>query len=387
MKKVYFLIGTASSASGKTTFTMKHYLPLLVTVLIIFSLSCSSNKQESEIRELTQDFPQTINITGQVLNIPSDSLDDCQKMKIIGNFCYIFSKSGDKFITTIDLDNGNIQKLIKKGRGPNEYSRPNFIDSDTCFIIGQENYATLSCKYAKILNDKDSLAIYYDNISTNDSIFEVPMLILSKENILYFPFSSLKYQGFPFRYVLYSSLGDSLTSIGDMYPLQCANEDIKDVRLANWNGHHIKLVGSDLFAYFSMAGCYIEFYNATNWDECVISRYIYSKPRYEKRDLGNGMMVAGIADECIYGFVDATASKNEYYALYNGKTSYEMKACNYNYTALDIYQYSAKGKPQNHFKLDREVNKIAVSSDGKYLYAFSPNPESLEPEIVRYALP
>ena len=80
----------------------------ILFVIMFIAVSCSSS-DKVQIRDLSKDFPTTIELQGEVMNIPSDSLDDCLYFDIIGNYGVVCGQYGSRILTTItrhgDADN------------------------------------------------------------------------------------------------------------------------------------------------------------------------------------------------------------------------------------------------------------------------------------------
>ncbi len=364
---------------------MNRYI-LYISIAMLTACTSSNN---NEMRNLSEDFPTTLELKGEILNIPSDSLDDCEEMDIIGEWCVVKGSTGDKVATAINLKDGRCVKLISKGRGPNELgSRTSVtICDNSMYITNDFSYNEQELKCICISESEGEITSGPKYIKVADYLTYGPKIVLPNGYTLFNIQNNVKYAESPYRLTIFNSIGDSICQIGDMMPLQYANESVKDIKSANWSGHYAKLYGSNRFAFASQVGVYLEFYDFKGDNKYGMQRHIYSKAHYDSRTLESGFIVTGPTDDCIYGFIDLAASDKNYFALYCGKTSVQLKTQGFNMEGNEIYSYSANGKPLNHYKLDRTVSNIAVSHNGEYLYAWSPNPETLEPEILRYRLP
>ncbi|MBE6334582.1 MAG: hypothetical protein E7071_07165 [Bacteroidales bacterium] len=360
----------------------------ILYISIAMLTACTSSKN-NEIRNLSEDFPTTIELKSEVLNIPSDSLDDCEDMEIIGEWCVVKGSTGDKVTTAVNLKDGRCVKLISKGRGPNELGSNTSVTicDNSMYIANNFSYNEQELKCICISESEGEITSCPRNIKVADYLTYGPKIVLPNGYSLFNIQNNVKYTDSPYRLTVYNSLGDSICQIGDMMPLQYASESIKDIRGANWSGGYAKLHGSNRFAFASQVGVYLEFYDFKGDNKYEMLRHIYSKVHYDSRTLESGFIVKGPTDDCIYGFIDLAASDKNYFALYCGKTKAQLNTEGFNLDGNEIYSYSANGKPLKHYKLDRKVSNIAVSHNGEYLYAWSPNPETLEPEILRYKLP
>ncbi len=93
-------------------------------------------------------------------------------------------------------------------------------------------------------------------------------------------------------------------------------------------------------------------------------------------DLGDGYKVARSGNS-VYGYSDISVSNKFAYALFSGK---KVNEDNYSFGSI-IRIVSWDGKRILQFGVDRLVNRIAVSSDDKLLYAIAIN-DNDNPEIV-----
>lgn len=362
----------------------------ILYISIAMLTACTSSKN-NEIRNLSEDFPTIIELKSEVLNIPSDSLDDCEDMEIIGEWCVVKGSTGDKVTTAVNLKDGRCVKLISKGRGPNELGSNTSVTicDNSMYITNNFSYNEQELKCISISESEGEITSKTEPIKVNDYFTYGPKVILSNGLTMFYAINNMKYDESPYRLVVFNSSGDSVCQIGDIMPLQYASESIKDIRGANWSGCYAKLYGSNRFAFASQVGVYFEFYDFKGDNKYEMLRHIYSKSHYDSRTIEGEfpMRVTGPTDDCIYGFIDLAASDKNYFALYCGKTKAELDTEDFNLNGNEIYSYSANGKPLNHYKLDRTVRNIAVSHNGEYLYAWSPNPETLEPEILIYQIP
>lgn len=362
---------------------MKRFVFFLIYVLAAFACSSGNN---SEVRDLNKDFPKVIELKSEVLDfIPSDSLDDCTNMRIVDNYCFILGRTGDNPITAVDLKSGSISRYCAYGRGPNEFLNPRIIENDSAFMIGQPVSET-SYFYAEISSSSSLKHPIYSTFDMVDSLCATPTFRLSNGDFVYTTHNSYISRDVASRFVTYNSCGEYIGEVGEMMSLQYGDQTLSDIKISNSTGYYAKLYGSNCFAYASKLGSYIEFYDLSDLENPLMLRNLYSKSRYERKDLGTGIISYSPAKDCLYSCIDIAASDSKYFVLYIGKNAAEMSLINYTFKASDIYVYSSKGKPLTHYKLDRDIYKICVTPNGKYLYAWSPNPETLEPEIIKYTL-
>ncbi len=359
----------------------------ILFVIIFLAVSCSSSEL-GQIRDLSKDFPTTIELKGEVMNIPSDSLDDCLYFDIIGNFGVVCGQSSSRILTTINLNNGSINKYLTKGRGPGEFSNFNFLVSDSLYYLMQISptmYYNTS-DYYKLCGSGDELISEYGSFVVNDSLYTTPSVLLSSANLIYDLSMSTPYFDGPMRCAVYDNSGELMDSIGNILDLKESYVNDLEFNLANFGGCYSKLRGVDCFVFSPFRGAYLEFYDCSDILNISMHRVVYSIPKMNVEVIEGGYSARPTPD-CILGFTDIASSAENYYCLYVGITQEEAIARRYNNSSPDVYLYSANGKPLHHYKLDRGVMNIAVTPDGKFLYAWSPNEETLEPQIVRYALP
>ncbi|MBP3419850.1 MAG: hypothetical protein J6K74_04600 [Marinifilaceae bacterium] len=366
----------------------KKLTTLLITICILSIISCTS-KKDSVIKTLSKDFPKSIELKGEVFNISSDSLDDCEKMKIVNNYLMILSSTTDKLVTAININDFRVYRLIDKGRGPNEFINQRFCDSDNAFVISQDfSFRDNSIRYGTIIVPQDTPVFKEYRLKIKDTLTYGAEVILSHNHAVYFPFTNRgEYQYMTNRVAIFNEEGDLLKTMGDMTSLVIPGEREKEVRFRNFSGNYAKTPNSNNFAFASKTGTYIEFYD---YDKQSTLHRIYGYSKYDISYNENGAILStSVSADCEVGFIDITASETTYYALYMGVQRSELKNLSVqklDYKGSDIYTYSKEGKPLKHLHLDREVRKIAASPDGKYLYGWSNNPETYEVEIVRYSL-
>lgn len=359
----------------------------ILFVIMFIAVSCSSS-DKVQIRDLSKDFPTTIELQGEVMNIPSDSLDDCLYFDIIGNYGVVCGQYGSRILTTIDLNNGSINKSLTKGRGPGEFTNFNVLVSDSLYYLMQISptmYHNTS-DYYELCDCGDGLISKYGSFVVSDSLYTTPSVLFSSSNLIYDLSSSTPYYDGSMRCAVYDNSGELMDSIGNILDLkECYVNDL-EFNLANFGGWYSKLRGVDCFVFCPFRGAYLEFYDCSDYLNKSMERVVYSIPKMDVEVMEGGFSARPTPD-CIVGFTDIASSAENYYCLYVGITQEEAVARRYNNSSPDVYLYSATGKPLDHYKLDRDVKNIAVTPNGEYLYAWSPNEETLEPQIVRYTLP
>ena len=346
-------------------------------LLLLFS--CNS---ENEMRVLSEDFPDTINITGEVLNIPSDSLDDCLDMKIVDDYLVIFGQTGSKFITSVDLDSMEIQRFINKGRGPNEFIFPQLRLMDSTLYLMQYNSSHIyDCALFSV--NSDTLVLSIDKFVSHNRLFDIPKVILSGRKTIYPHSAYSSYESSPMRFMAFNEHNDSISSFGNVEGVFSGK--LLYSKLGKNDGYCAKIFGSDKFAFAAFLGDYVEFYDCTSLDSPTMKRFLYNYSDLVINEIEGGV-VAEVSPDCIYGFSSICASMNNYFLLHVGVKYNDIEESN-DILSNNVYVFSSNGEPVIHLLLNRRVRHIAVTPNGKYLYAWSPNPQTLEPEIVRYTLP
>lgn len=355
-------------------------LSTLFALLLLFS--CSS---ESKIRVLSEDFPETINITGEVLNIPSDSLDDCLDLKIVDDFLMIFGQTGSKFITAVDLSSMEIQRFISKGRGPNEFIFPELCLMDsTLYLMQYNSNHNYDCVLFSV--NSDTLALNIQKFVSHNNLFALPKVILSNRKVIYPHSAYSSYEASPMRFMAFNEFNDSISSFGNVVGV-FNNVELPSLypNLGKNDGYCAKIFGEDKFAFASYLGDYVEFYDCTSLDNPSMKRFLYNYSDLIIKEIEGGVM-AEVSPDCVYGFSSICASMNNYFLLHVG-VKYDIIEKSDDILSNNVYVFSSNGEPVIHLLLNRRVRHIAVTPNGKYLYAWSPNPQTLEPEIVRYTLP
>ena len=178
-----------------------------------------------------------------------------------------------------------------------------------------------------------------------DSLCATPTFRLSNGDFVYTTRDSYILRDVASRFVTYNSCGEYIGEVGEMMSLQYGDQTLSDIKISNFTGYYAKLYGSDCFAYASKLGSYIEFYDLSDLENPLMLRNLYSKLRYERKDLGTGIISYSPAKDCLYSCIDIAASDSKYFVLYIGKNAAEISLINYTFKASDIYVYSSKGKP------------------------------------------
>jgi hypothetical protein len=125
----------------------------------------------------------------------------------------------------------------------------------------------------------------------------------------------------------------------------------------------------------------VEFYALDGTLQHVARSAARFEPVYEVQVRG-GEPAMATYDDLRFGYVDATASGNRLYALYSGHTRGERPGrANF---GRQVHVYRWDGTLHRVVHLDQPVLGIAVSADGRTMFAVRHDPE---PAILRYHLP
>lgn len=110
----------------------------------------------------------------------------------------------------------------------------------------------------------------------------------------------------------------------------------------------------------------IELYSDLGEPVAEINGPLFFEPDYQVINMGEAVGMAK-TKKTRYGFVDVYVAPNYFYVLYSGKTDAELPR--EAHFGDQVYIFDYQGRPQEHFRLDRRVLRIAVDEEASLLYA------------------
>ncbi|HCX98540.1 MAG TPA: hypothetical protein DG754_00230 [Bacteroidales bacterium] len=114
---------------------------------------------------------------------------------------------------------------------------------------------------------------------------------------------------------------------------------------------------------------HIEFFSIDNAKYKLNNSHTIHPTIFEKIDFPTGHSTAALKKENRLGFIDITYTQDLCFALYSGRSMKDYgNECVY---GRDIYVFTWEGEPTFHYQLGKDANSIAISNDGKHLYALT----------------
>lgn len=325
-------------------------------LLLLVLASCITKINEGD---LIQDFPETIKLRGERLEIPL-KINRAFDIIILNNSLLISDSDGEYLFKVINLNKTNeVYSFGKIGDGPCEFFFPTSIQilsekSRTLGLFNRKNWKyqeiSLSEEYRnnqvnclgeaskpfnpnfqKILNIQDSLFL---GIGIFGQKYNQSILNSKNENLL-----PIEY---PFTEGVPQSGEIAMSQQGELFKQP--------------NGNNI-LITSKYSPFFDI----LEYSN--DQFRLVKRSEGWAPSRIKSQD--ENTLSSNLKKDNKFGYIGASVSQEFIYLLFSGKDfSHDP------YTSKTIFKYNWKGEKVSKYILDKEVNLIAVSSDNKFFITY-----------------
>lgn len=341
---------------------MKHIIrySFLLFVIILF-YSCNSNKKESSsfTRESFQSSYKLHN--GKCLEISDTTL-----MRPCGidyhpeGYLILLDRRSDYLVKIINVKTGVVQKIVRKGRGPNECITPwnvSIVNNDV-WIYGTQLKKMLLLKLnsdgAFRIAEEVNIEVHSGGcIALNDSLFaNTPS---TKDRVSYVDRQGKLINstgGFPKG----MEQGENLLPNTVFQTKMTASPDGKYVALAN--------LSVDALEIYSYKGDIICTKRGPDGIDVTV------KPN------NNDGVVSYPLDPRFFAYNDIAAVNNEIWASYSGVEWKKGEPFSYiNSLPNQIYCFSWQGKPIRKIELDIPFSNFAIDKSNMKLYCLVHNPE------------
>lgn len=337
----------------------------------IFLVNC----KERERRSIdSQFFSFEKELSAQVFSLPSDSIGRPAAMQIVDTLLILDDSNQEYLYKVIDLKSGAIVgHLGKVGKGPGEILQPTLFE----IVQGKERtigiYDRRSFKYSEVNVDTA--------IQIGNYISKITSGTLNSNYSWVSKLDADRYIGtgyFDKRYVISDKSGSIIAYALDYpYKNDFKNASNFDVAFAMQAILKVRPDGKRIvLATYSSPN--IEIVSVENSKLSKLSELYYGQPGFVPRS-GNGMITVDYNADNTWGFIDVSVTNGYIYLLYSGRS--RKKDGSPLSIAKTVLVYTWEGKPLARYKLDRDVNSIAIDESNNRLYA-----TSLDPAIVSYDL-
>jgi hypothetical protein len=334
------------------------FLQVCVPLLIFFSCHDKTNNKDI-ITKLSNAKP----IKGEIISYDDQILGEPLFMICKDSLLIYYSGMGDKLIEIFNINNKTIQKVINKGKGPQELMMIggfNRKDKDVYLfdIIKRSIYqfdikSNLLTKISE-LTDNSSQAffiskdMYISNGTFSDSRFN-----------LYYGNGMFKYKDFP--KIGIKSNDTILMNLG-----------FQNISFLSPNGKRLANIvfNSEILECFTVHDSTIKL----DWS------YELSMMPYKERKIGDGKMAVH-SDES-FGFRNLCVNNDLIYTIYSDETVEQSKPNTASGKYLIVFNW--EGEIIDVFLLDYEIRTIAISENGNFLLGATISNEDIK--IVKYAI-
>lgn len=335
-------------------------------------IGCGDKESEKkDIYELTK------NVKGSVL-IHSDQLIDPWVISNIDSLLIIGNKKGDPLIEVYDYEGKLKNKLMKRGKKPNEI-----------IMIGSFQADYLNNRiYVYDLFDKKLFSLPIDKILKRDYqpqlLYDFKKIILptsSYEKVYvcndFFIAESRSPQG---RFLISDNSGKKIKFTAN-YPNK-VDTSLSDKENAYLYAGTIALSpDKSKLAFATYNAGLLDFFK---FDPAEL-KPLWKNHEFLPTDLkrmqvegGNNTVIA-YSNKSVSGYPDISVTDRFVYSIFSGKT---FETNDYNFSNV-IRVTSWDGKKRYKLILDRSINRISVSKDDSKIFAISKNAKG-EPEIVKF---
>ncbi len=339
---------------------------ILLKLTAIFFINCvlnSCNHRPESLRDYFKDAP--LKISSERVLQEDALIGNPLEMVLIDSILILDDKYKGKHFSVIDIKN---RKLIRRfgdiGNGPNELL--------TVGLIGVNNNKERLLLY----NPNERAVIEYsmaDVISQEVPVYKkiLQMKVSSKGNLV-FSLTLLCHRGMPGflgvgafesgRYAEINLLGD-IENIFGTIPRSPKQESLDNFTIGKgYQGFLKSHPNQDKTVFMALSCDLIEVVKRNSPDDFEILRF---QSRFPELNIHNGRVGHGRSNPL--GFVSACTTDKYIYGLYSGKTFNDAGPL---FAKSDIlYVFDWDLNPVQTYKLDHQIQCIAVSEDDKELYS------------------
>lgn len=306
-------------------------------------------------------FDEEVKLTAQVLH-SGDEIRRAISLFFYKNFLIVSDHDDQYHFSAIDL---KIDKLItrfgKIGDGPCEIRFPTSLQP----LVGDQIHLGLynRSKFEYLEIDMEAvLSGYPDDCTFQSQTAFDP----NYQNLIKLDKNRIVGVGlFPNRYAL-SHMNESAPYeeyFGYYYKDQMKGYDYQTLAMA-FQGDLLIKPGGGRFLATTRSSANFDIVGYDDNGLTLIKRQEFRPPKFQE---GSGNQVSAMmADDNLYGFIDAKVTDSFLYLLFSGKTRLEDPS-----SSQVILVYNWDGEPIRKLLLDRNVNKISVAQDDSTLIGYA----------------
>lgn len=347
-----------------------------IKFLLLIVLLSACKKRGDNLKKSFKEI-ETIAIKSEPVDIEdSASFSSMFKMASVDNLIVVSEIRDPEYdLKIVNLDNGEVRKFAKRGKGPNEvkYRGVNFsidYENNQLFLIDGKYSLVYSIDSLKKGNNAP-----IKKFSIDKNIPRMRENIYSQENIV----GMIADEPEP-GFGIYNIDKEKLLKIQIPY---------KDSLPKGTLNNQIFLVNhpyDNLIAFFHYTSGICGILDLNNKKNIDIKRNFYWATTNKEIKSGNKTITPHDKKNERNGFIAATSDENYIYTLYSGKSMNvnSMKELTNTFLSNYVYVFDWKGRPVKKYKLNEEVRSITIDQKNNVLYAASYKNDN--PQLIKFQL-
>jgi len=343
----------------------------VIFLVSLFLFSFGNGKRDPVISE----FSTIQQLKGTVVPVKSINLGEVVDLQIMDSILILNEMFSDKVYKAFNINTGKLmEQCINRGRGPLEVSNPGRIHFLGGNRFAQYDRGKKQLDFFSVTNHPGSTIRFSGKLKVDLNEFEVYPV---NDSIL---ICTGIFEGG--RYCLYkSNYGESRCS-GE-YPDYSETRKLSNVNKAMIYQPAITLKPDHtMYASFEGNAGYFEIIHIDT------DRLSTVRSSFKKYSAPIIQMVQGNAvstKDNLFTFHSAVSTDDYIYTIYAGRSREEFDSEYYAGNNLLVYDW--QGHPVIRYQLDRALKIMTLDTRKMRLFGYRVNPQSGEPEIIKYQLP
>jgi hypothetical protein len=372
-------------------FLYKRILNLLFILVLL-----ESCKPGTADRTPIDDFRNIKNqkLAGTIIKLESDStLLDPRSLDVFDSLAVINDNNGTTGFVLINLRDGKLVKRFAHSGNDNKsfninslfISRMNPGSNKFCIYQNGEPHRVYTYSLDSLAHQKNYNPPYFYKLQSS---FNYAELLVKDDSTL---IGKVDFSTYDQKMYGLLNLNDGrlITSINLPRTDDPNDEPYYDEANIGWtknvlSGSLAARPGANDFAYFSGKGSLIQIFSIDKRDNFrLIKEKLYSLPAFQIVPHGENLTTAKLTPECKYGFNNIAVTRNNIYALYNGRHTETSEIDSLSSKTVLVYNWA--GEPVNRIELDR--NCFQISIDPKHPNIIYGLISFKNPGLVKYVIP